>query len=173
MKRSLIKQFILLLYRISNRAEIEGIKVGVLGNKRAEALVIRNKVGAALTLMRQCDPRRYVYLKRDVKRILVFGRPGYRGQWHQSLALCELTDAYVLDPRTTPAMLAATLAHEAMHARLYRWGIGYDYEKVVRVERICFKASIAFARRLPLSERASRNYITEETTRQINRDPAY
>ena len=159
-----------LIFRLCKRAEIEGITIGVFEEKDSFDR-IQAKLKSALTLLRDYDTRRFAYLQRDVKRIMVFGGPHYRGSWYQECAMCDLTDRYVLAPETTPAMLASTLAHEAMHARLYRWGIGYNQEQRFRVERCCFKASIAFARRLPDSESASREYIIHQAQLQINRDP--
>ncbi|MCW3096431.1 MAG: hypothetical protein JWL77_2049 [Chthonomonadaceae bacterium] len=41
----------------------------------------------------------------------------------------------------------------------------------MRVEHICFKAEIAFARRLPLSEKVVRKAIMSAARRQLERDP--
>ena len=139
---------------------------------KAKTELIGAKLTLALALMRENDPRRFAYLKRDVKRILVFGDSTCRGRWWQDFELCELTDNYVLDKETMPAQVASTLAHEAMHARLYRWGIGYEEERRVRVERICFKASAAFARRLPDRDAEIRASILRELEAQMQRDPS-
>jgi hypothetical protein len=44
-------------------------------------------------------------------------------------------------------------------------------EQRVRIERICFKASMAFARRLPDSETENREIILHQAQQQIARDP--
>ena len=151
---------------------MDGIEIGIVA-KKANVHPIRTKLTAALALMRDYDPIRFAYLKRDVKRIFVLGSPPYRGQWHPRFAICELTDTYILASETTPAMLASVLAHEAMHARLYRWGFGYQEEQRVRIERVCFKAMVAFARKLPDTEAESREFIIHDSLQQSDRDPNY
>src|SRR5882672_12744248 len=66
----------------------------------------------------------------------------------------------------TPAHVAATIIHEATHARLMTAGVGYEPERRAKVERICFKAEIAFASRLPDGQP-----IIDEAQAQIKRDP--
>lgn len=150
-----------------------GIEAAVFLSSKAETKAAFTTIEAALNLMQQCDPRRMAYLKRDVKRILVWGSTDYQGTWHQKYAMCELTTEFVQSQETTPAILAATLAHEAMHARLMRWGFGYEERIRVRIEAICIKASMNFARRLPLSEMESRGYIMWSAKRMLERDTAY
>lgn len=108
-----------------------------------------------------------------MKRILVFGAPNFKGCWHQGFALCQLTDSYVLAPETTPAIIASTLAHEAMHGRLHCWGFGYEEDRQFQIERICFRASIAFARRLPDTEGDSREQIIATGLQMIRRNPTF
>ncbi len=171
-KRTFATQLMLYMFRRCMRSEFDGIEIGVMTNKKINAEMARTKVIIALGLIREFDPRRYRYLQRDVKRIMVWGHPGHLGTWHNACALCELSEKYVLDPETTPEILAATIVHEAMHGRLCRWGVGYEEEKRERVEHICYKAMIAFARRLPLTKKAARKEIMSSARRQLVRDPA-
>jgi hypothetical protein len=46
-------------------------------------------------------------------------------------------------------MIAATIIHEAAHARLFRLGIGNHEDIRARVEAICLRREMAFARKLP------------------------
>jgi len=108
-----------------------------------------------------------------MQRIMVLGGPLARAEWCNACAMCDVSEDYVRSDTTIPAILAATLVHEAMHGRLFRWGFQYDGDRRGRIERICFKASIAFARRLPLSEMNSRAVIMQETRSQLDRDPAF
>jgi len=170
-KRSFATRLMLYMFRSCKRSGFDGIEIGVKKKKEADAEMARTKVIIALVLIREFDPRRYRYLLRDVKRIMVWGHPGHLGSWYNACALCELSEKYVLDPETTPEVLAATIVHEAMHGRLFRWGIGYEEEKRERVEHICCKAMIAFARRLPLSKKAARKEIMSSARRQLERDP--
>ncbi|MCW3096430.1 MAG: hypothetical protein JWL77_2048 [Chthonomonadaceae bacterium] len=124
MKVGLSTRVILMIFRLCQRTEFDGIEIGIFPRKKPDADLIHKKVVDALVLIRHVDPRRYRYLQRDVKRIMVFGTPSYQGKWHNLCALCELTDTYVQNSETTPELVASTIVHEAMHARLYRMGIG-------------------------------------------------
>jgi hypothetical protein len=48
-----------------------------------------------------------------------------------------------------PPEIASTLVHEAMHAYLHARGIACDSSNQYRIEAICYRAELAFARRLP------------------------
>ena len=171
-RRTFATRLVLYMFRKCERSQFDGIEIGVMTNKKFDAEMARTKVIIALVLIREFDPRRYRYLQRDVKRIMVWGHPGHLGTWHNTSALCELSQKHVLDPETMPEVLAAIIVHEAMHGRLFRWGVGYEEEKRERIEHICFKAEIAFARRLPLTKKAARKEIMSTARRQLVRDPA-
>jgi hypothetical protein len=55
----------------------------------------------------------------------------------------------VADSATTVEQIASTIVHEATHARLERYRIGYKEELRARIEAICFRRELAFAVRLP------------------------
>jgi hypothetical protein len=48
-----------------------------------------------------------------------------------------------------PPEIASTLVHEAMHAYLYARRIPHDATTLYRIEEICYRAELMFARRLP------------------------
>jgi hypothetical protein len=81
--------------------------------------------------------------------------------WHYGVKLIIVDARFLCDPETTPANIAATLVHEATHARLDR--IGYAPEKRARVEGLCFRRERAFARRLPDSHE-----LVAEIDRQLS-----
>ena len=162
-----------LFFRLSKKEYIAGIEVGISTGKAEKKQIIRAKLTEALALLERYDQRRFAYLKRDVPRILALGQPHYRGIWFQSIALCELNDNWMLKSETTPVEIAGVLAHEAMHARLHRWGFGYEEKDRVKIERVCFNASRAFALRLPDTMNAGRSAILRDTERQLVRSPAF
>ena len=55
----------------------------------------------------------------------------------------------MLADTTDTALIAAVIVHEATHARLWRCGFGYDEDERHRIEAICVRRELAFARRLP------------------------
>jgi hypothetical protein len=127
---------------------VEGVPVGVFLLSRDEREAAFEKIALALALLRRHCPRRFAHLRRDVGCVLVLSASGLAGVWIDRLRVCELNVDYLLD--AAPADVASTLAHEAMHARLYRRGLGYtEGGERARIEAACYRAERAFARRLP------------------------
>ena len=126
-----------------------GISVGTWVTSDEAEAVIFTKVEEALSLIRAYAPRCFARLQQDVGCIFVFGIPAYRGTWRNEIRMCELEDGFVLSHETSAALVACVLVHEAMHARLMRWGFGYKEYQRARIERVCYRAQRAFARRLP------------------------
>jgi hypothetical protein len=111
------------------------------GADAAEAFM---KVGTALALIAQADPRRYRRIAADMPRIFV--RRGGGSAYWSLVDTCVLEDRHVRqDPR---ANVALTIVHEAAHARLYRRGIRYWPDLVERIEHRCIMEQILFTRRL-------------------------
>ena len=114
--------------------------------------IIFDRVERALRLIQLYDVKRFAQIQRYIKSIFIFGDPTARGQWHQELQMCELEENFVRAENTSAAQIASVIVHEATHARLMRFGFGYEEPKRVRIEHICFGAQQAFARRLPDGE---------------------
>lgn len=72
--------------------------------------------------------------------------------WSRDARLVRLREDYVLDPATSSADVASTLVHEGTHAWLCRLGFGYEEHRRARIEAICYRSEVAFARRLPNGE---------------------
>jgi hypothetical protein len=56
---------------------------------------------------------------------------------------------FVVASDTTPIKIALVLVHEGMHARLARAGFAYDDTVRARIERLCAKAEVLLANRVP------------------------
>ena len=100
--------------------------------------------------------------------MLVFGTTGALAQWVPSVRLVVVRLNYVMDPETSSLDLASTLVHEGAHAWLDGLGFGYEPPRRARIEAICFRSEIAFARRLT----DPKNLISR-AERQLARDPSY
>jgi len=74
---------------------------------------------------------------------------GSLGSFNNSLCACQLDTRFVLAETSTAEMIAATIVHEATHARLRHRGIGYEEDQRARVEAVCFRRERAFAAKLP------------------------
>jgi hypothetical protein len=130
---------------------IDGLWVGAnLERDKAEAALKR--VEDALSLIKTYDRPRYQHLRRDIERVWVHVLTGYLGSYNERLRACELDPRHVLDENASVEEIAATIVHEATHARLFRCGVGYDEGKRSRVEAVCIRRERAFAARLPNGE---------------------
>ena len=89
---------------------------------------------------------------RDLKRIRITTIFGSAGRFVISTSTCELDERCVLGEYTTTEQVAGVIVHEATHARLHQWGIGYEQELRDRVERVCMRRELAFAAKLPEGE---------------------
>ena len=127
-----------------------------------------DRVAAALDFLQQYDPHRLAGLRRDADGIFVFLTAGALAEWESGARLVVLDERHVLDPQTSAARLASTLVHEATHARLDRLGFRYAAERRARIEGICFRREIAFARRLP-----EPGDLVPTAERQLTREPEY
>jgi hypothetical protein len=114
-----------------------------------ELNLVVGKVTAALELIRLHAPVRYQRLRRDLRGVLVLGKPDALAEYHSDLRLCELYVHHVTKPTVGPGLIAASIVHEAEHARLLRLGFGYAPAVQHRIERICHRAERVFGRRLP------------------------
>jgi hypothetical protein len=144
-----------LSFRLSAQRTVAGFPVAVavlLFSTREERETVFGKIAAALELVRRYAPVRFQQVLRDVRRILVFGDPPAIGSFDDRSGTCELWFDWVMSPETTPDALAGTIVHEAQHGRLSRLGFTYDAPVRGRIERICFRATRAFARRIPGGE---------------------
>src|SRR6266516_5226578 len=110
---------------------------------------LRSRVAGAVNLLATQDPKRFDRIKRDLNCVFVFWIPGSWGRCFAPLKLCLLDAGFVADAATTPELIAATIVHEATHARFAKWGIGYDESMIPRVERVCLQAEVDFAAKLP------------------------
>ena len=136
------------------------------GSFEAEAAF--DRIAAGLELLACYQPPILARLRRDAQGILVWETESGSGvaSWHYGVKLIIVDARFLFDQKTTPAKIAATLVHEATHARLDRFG--YPPEKRARIEGLCFRRERAFARRLPDSHE-----LVEEIDRQLQRDPSY
>ena len=127
---------------------VDGIWIGSWGRTPEEDLT---RVEGALLLIQQHSPVDYARIVRELERIWVDLSFHGLGEYKHSLRACILDERYVADPATTIERIASTIVHEATHARLERYGIGYKEELRTRIEAICFCRELAFAVRLPNS----------------------
>jgi hypothetical protein len=133
--------------RLSSGKQVDGLWIGTSLDREPEPILRR--VQDALLLIKAYDGIRYNRLLCDLDRVWVRTLPGALGNFNRVLRACELDRRFVLAETTTSELIAATIVHEATHARLFHCGIGYDEKQRSRVERICFRRELAFAGKIP------------------------
>jgi hypothetical protein len=121
-----------------------GMRVGLCRWRFAEASW--RKVDEALQIIQTYDPRRFRRLRADVARVVVI--PSRRPYFSPFTRTCYL-DASTVNARGN-GVVACSVVHEAVHARLRQKGLGaFTLDYVERVEELCMDEEIAFARSSP------------------------
>jgi hypothetical protein len=145
--------------------EVDGLWVGAYEEPILERVV------EALHLIKIHDPRRYRRLKKDMDRVMVtLATSSALAHFDLRLRACVLSEEFVGSDDSRPEMIAATIVHEATHARLHTCGISNKEPLRTRIEAACFRREIAFAAKLPNGELV-RNQA--ERCLAFYADPAY
>ncbi|TAL76703.1 MAG: hypothetical protein EPN75_13905 [Beijerinckiaceae bacterium] len=106
------------------------------------------RVEEALQLIKRTDRIQYARIIRHLRRIWVNIISNASACYRHSLNACVLDERFVVAETTTLERIAEAIVHEATHARLEAWGIHYDEKLRPRIEAICVRRELAFARRL-------------------------
>ena len=138
-----------IMLRFSKNRHLDGLWIGTW---EMEAEPILRRIEEALLLIKRYDRIRYDRLLRDLQRVWVLLLPSSIAIFEYGIYTCEIDTRYCLAETTTPELLAATIVHEATHARLWRRGIRYEEAQRPRIEEICLRREIAFGAKLPNGE---------------------
>ena len=144
---------------LSTSRVIDGLWVGTMESKPHPGL---RRVEDALRLIKSHDALNYSRVIRHLERIWVNLLPGDLAHYDASMGACVFDERYVVQEATTPERIASTIIHEATHARLEHWGIGYDEDRRARIETICLRRELNFVNRLPAAEA-----LREEVARTV------
>jgi hypothetical protein len=136
------------MLRLSTSRYIDGLWVGAFGSPTEPKL---RRIEDALCLIKDHSALHYYRVTKNLERIWVNLLPDASARYEESLNACVFDERFVLDPTTSVDRLAATIVHEATHARLDRCGVSYEIEFRTRIEAICVRRELAFARTLPSS----------------------
>jgi hypothetical protein len=134
---------------LSNGREIDGLWVGTTEDKPRPGL---HRVEDALELIKHHSPLHYSRVTHNLERVWVRLVPTANACYHAPLRACELDVRFVLRETATLEEIASTIVHEATHARLERWGIGYHEKQRSRIEMICLRRELDLLTKLPNSE---------------------
>ncbi|MDQ3809851.1 MAG: hypothetical protein M3336_06125, partial [Chloroflexota bacterium] len=106
------------------------------------------RLGGALALIERYAPHHFRRLQRDFARILV-QRYACRGAYFPDQRTCLVELTFTVNRSFSEAQIAATILHEAMHARLHRLGFPLHMVDRARQERFCRRAEIEFGLVVP------------------------
>lgn len=133
------------IIRLCPRIHSEGFEIIDFAESGSELPSLGTRIGDAIRIIGERDPRRFARLRRDVDRFLIASVSG--PEYIHPLRACMLSASFV--QRASSEQLALTIVHEATHARLSAMGINYDYPIRERIERACVREEVDFAARLP------------------------
>jgi hypothetical protein len=161
-----------LLDRLELRLATTNMRIDGLwiGTAERESDRLLRRVEGALRVIKTHDRRLYDRLIHDVERVWIRVVPHGLGTFNEPLKTCELDTRFVLAETSSPEAIAATIVHEATHARLLRYGIGYKEEIRARVEAVCLRRELAFAAKLPNGEQVRRS---AERTLELSGTPGF
>ncbi len=136
-----------------SRHEVRGIPV-VVDNTRPDIDTsnVLARLDRTLALIERYVPHHFRHLKRDFAYIVV-QRFACRGAYFHEQRACLVELTFTVNPDFSDAEVAATILHEAMHARLHRLGFPLEMEDRARQERFCRRAELEFGALVPNGER--------------------
>ena len=135
------------------RYEVLGIPV-VVENTRPDIDTrdVIARLERTLAMIQQYVPHHFRHLQRDFDHIIV-KRFACRGAYFHDQRACLVELTFSVNPDFSDAEVAATILHEAMHARLDALGFPLEMEDRARQERFCRRAEIEFGTLVPGGEK--------------------
>ncbi len=109
---------------------------------------VLRRLDQALGLIERYAPHHFRRLSRDFACILV-QRYACRGAYLPDGHACLVELTFTVNHDFSKAQIAATILHEAMHARLHRLGFPLEMTDRARQERFCRRAEIEFGLAVP------------------------
>lgn len=128
---------------------VRGLPVTVINSREdIETADVLRRLDEALGLIERYTPHYYRHLRRDFARIEV-RRYACRGAFFPATRSCLVELTFTVNPEFSTAQVAATILHEAMHARLDTLGFPLEMADRARQERFCRRGEIEFGQVVP------------------------
>jgi hypothetical protein len=117
-----------------------------------DAAFVLGRLDAALALIERVQPARFRHMRRDLSKLWVTRYP-CRGAYFPGERMC-MTEITFLNrvSEFSDAQVAASILHEGVHARVDRMRRHFAFQGAwsrAAEERLCRRAELAFAERLP------------------------
>jgi len=136
----------------TSRHQVLGIPVLVYNTRPdIDSSAVIGRLERSLSLIERYVPHHFRHLKRDFAYIVV-QRFACRGAYFHEQRACLVELTFTVNPAFCDAEVAATILHEAMHARLHALGFPLEMEDRARQERFCRRAEIEFGALVPGGE---------------------
>jgi len=133
--------------------EVLGIPVIVYNTRPdIDTNAVIARLERSLSLIERYVPHHFRHLKRDFAYVVV-QRFACRGAYFHAQRACLTELTFTVNPGFSDAEVAATILHEAMHARLHALGFPLEMNDRARQERFCRRAEIEFGMLVPGGER--------------------
>jgi len=134
---------------LTEQREVRGLPVRIV-NTRPDIQTdqVVRRLTAALDLIATYAPRCYRRLHTDLAGFVV-ERFACRGAFFPASQECLVELTFTVNPQHTLPEIAASIVHEATHARVAHWCGSPPPEHRAREERLCRRAELAFGLALP------------------------
>lgn len=149
---------------------VKGLKVRIATPDETDDELLA-LVTASLALIAQHAPARLEFARSSVRGLLIApALLGFVANYSVRSRLVVLNPRFMRTPWADPCWTACTILHEFMHARLETRGLRWSQCDRVRTERLCYQASLVFAKRAGCDDwvvtwaRQARERISESMT---------
>jgi hypothetical protein len=137
---------------LTHRCVVHGFHTVVVNTRPdVDTKEVVARLDGALELLRQYVPHHHRRLSRDFSGFLI-ERRAYRGAFLTGPRICLVELTFIVNPTFSLAQVAATILHEAMHARLHACGVAISPTENHRQERFCRRAEVEFGSLVPGGE---------------------
>jgi hypothetical protein len=135
--------------RQTTRTTVHDLPVIVVNTRPdVETADVLARLDRVLALIAHATPHYYRHLRRDFALIRV-QRYACRGAYFPSERACMVELTFAVNRDFSDAQVAASMIHEAMHARLHTLGFPLEMTDRARQERFCRRAEIEFGQAVP------------------------
>ena len=129
--------------------EIHGLPVRIVNTRPdIQTEEVAQRLSGALDLIASYAPRCYRHLRTDFSGFVV-ERFACRGAFFPSSRECLVELTFTVNPHVSLPEIAASIVHEATHARVAHWCGSPPPQHRAREERLCRRAELDFGLALP------------------------
>jgi hypothetical protein len=137
---------------LAERRPVRGLPVTVYNTRPdIDTAQVFARLDASLALIERYQPWHFRRLARDFAQLVVRRFP-CRGAYFPETRTCLVELTFTVNSSFSEAQVAATILHEAMHARLHNAGVQYDPRCAAKHERFCRRAEVEFGMLVPGGE---------------------